>query len=169
MASYNTAKAYHMDDQIGSLTPGRFADIVSTDSLSQINPLYVFKDGELIAKDLSVIRRYADGKRHVVNGLFKGVYVEHGAVATSWPAPLPYFVVVGQDSAEMCYCAKEVDKYSGACIVTDNQTNKSVLPLEIYGVMANMTASELTKSADAIDVALEELGNRNEGEPVVNK
>lgn len=83
MASYNTAKAYHMDDQIGSLTPGRFADIVSTDSLSQINPLYVFKDGELIAKDLSVIRRYADGKRHVVNGLFKGVYVEHGAVATS--------------------------------------------------------------------------------------
>lgn len=53
--------------------------------------------------------------------------------------------------------------------MTDNQTNKSVLPLEIYGVMANMTASELTKSADAIDAALEELGNRNEGEPVVNK
>lgn len=252
MASYNTAKSFNMDHQIGSLTPGRFADIVLTDSLSQINPLYVFKDGELIAKDrkmlknadidysamctkgvtglddltpeqldivplelsedgqqakvylfdvygrghakfyqeiwvpvvdgkvvaehegeklsrLSVIRRYADGKRHIVNGLFKGVYVEHGAVATSWPAPIPYFVVVGQESEEMCYCAKEVDKYSGACIVTDNKTNKSVLPLEIYGVMANMTVSELTQSADAIDAALEELGNRNEGEPVVNK
>ncbi|KZE50416.1 adenosine deaminase [Brevibacillus parabrevis] len=252
MASYNTAKSFNMDHQIGSLTPGRFADIVLTDSLSQINPLYVFKDGELIAKDrkilknadidysamctkgvaglddltpeqldivplelsedgqqakvylfdvygrghakfyqeiwvpvvdgkvvaeyegeklsrLSVIRRYADGKRHIVNGLFKGVYVERGAVATSWPAPIPYFVVVGQESEEMCYCAKEVDKYSGACIVTDNKTNKSVLPLEIYGVMANMTVSELTQSADAIDVALEELGNRNEGEPVVNK
>ncbi|WDV96801.1 amidohydrolase family protein [Brevibacillus parabrevis] len=252
MASYNTAKSFNMDHQIGSLTPGRFADIVLTDSLSQINPLYVFKDGELIAKDrkmlknadidysamctkgviglddltpeqldivplelsedgqqakvylfdvygrghakfyqeiwvpvvdgkvvaehegeklsrLSVIRRYADGKRHIVNGLFKGVYVEHGAVATSWPAPIPYFVVVGQESEEMCYCAKEVDKYSGACIVTDNKTNKSVLPLEIYGVMANMTVSELTQSADAIDAALEEMGNRNEGEPVVNK
>ncbi|WP_281869026.1 amidohydrolase family protein [Brevibacillus parabrevis] len=252
MASYNTAKSFNMDHQIGSLTPGRFADIVLTDSLSQINPLYVFKDGELIAKNrkmlknadidysamctkgvtglddltpeqldivplelsedgqqakvylfdvygrghakfyqevwvpvvdgkvvaehegeklsrLSVIRRYADGKRHIVNGLFKGVYVEHGAVATSWPAPIPYFVVVGQESEEMCYCAKEVDKYSGACIVTDNKTNKSVLPLEIYGVMANMTVSELTQSADAIDAALEEMGNRNEGEPVVNK
>lgn len=252
MASYNTAKSFNMDHQIGSLTPGRFADIVLTDSLSQINPLYVFKDGELIAKDrkmlknanidysamctkgvtglddltpeqldivplelsedgqqakvylfdvygrghakfyqeiwvpvvdgkvvaehegeklsrLSVIRRYADGKRHIVNGLFKGVYVEHGAVATSWPAPIPYFVVVGQESEEMCYCAKEVDKYSGACIVTDNKTDKSVLPLEIYGVMANMTVSELTQSADAIDAALEEMGNRNEGEPVVNK
>ncbi|WP_156430791.1 amidohydrolase family protein [Paenibacillus sp. FJAT-26967] len=252
MASYNTAKSFHMEDQIGSLTPGRFADIVLTDSLSKINPLYVFKDGELIAKDkkllknadidyssmctqgitglddltpeqldivplevsedgtqakvylfdvygrghakfyqevwvplrdgqivpeyegekfsrLSVIQRYSEGKRHVMNGLFKGVSIERGAVATFWPAPTPYFVVVGQESEEMCYCAKEVDQYSGACIVTENQTNKSVMPLEIYGVMANMSVDELTSSAAAIDAALEDLGNRNEGEPVVNK
>ncbi|MCY9590979.1 adenine deaminase [Paenibacillus chitinolyticus] len=252
MASYNTAKSFHMEDQIGSLTPGRFADIVLTDSLSKINPLYVFKDGELIAKDkkmlknaeidyssmrtkgkpglddltpdqldivpleisedgtqakvylfdvygrghakfyheiwvtlkdgkivpeyegekysrLSVIQRYASGKRHVVNGLFKGVSIERGAVATFWPAPKPYFVVVGQDSEEMCCCAKEVDQYSGACIVTENKSKKAVMPLEIYGVMADMTVDELTSSADAIDAALEEFGNRNEGEPVVNK
>ncbi|OPH54836.1 adenosine deaminase [Paenibacillus ferrarius] len=252
MASYNTAKSFHMEDQIGSLTPGRFADIVLTDSLSNINPLYVFKDGELIAQDkkllknadidystmctkaitglddltpeqldivplevsedgtqakvyvfdvygrghakfyqevwlpmkdgkvipeyegerlsrLSVVQRYANGKRHVINGLFKGVYIERGAVATFWPAPTPYFVVVGQESEEMCYCLKEVDKYSGACIVTENKTNKSVMPLEIYGVMANMTVDELTSSAAAIDAALEEMGNHNEGEPVVNK
>lgn len=252
MATYNTAKSYHMDHLIGSLTPGLFADIVLTDSLSKINPLYVFKDGELIAKDkkmvknteidysamvtkgipgladlapeqldiepleisedgtkakvylfdvygrghakfyqevwvpvkdgkivpeyegetysrLSVIRRYADGKRHVVNGLFKGVFVERGAVATSWPAPIPYFVVVGQESDEMAYCVKEADKYSGACIVTESHANKSVMPIEIYGMMTNMTVDELTSSASAIDAALEELGNRNEGEPVVNK
>ncbi|TBL68275.1 amidohydrolase family protein [Paenibacillus thalictri] len=252
MASYNTAKSFHMEDQIGSLTPGRFADIVLTDSLSKINPLYVFKDGELIAKDkkllknaeidystmctegirglddltpeqldivplevsadgkqakvylfdvygrghakfyqeiwvpiqdgkvvpeyegekfsrLSVIQRYADGTRHVINGLFKGVYVERGAVATFWPAPTPYFVVVGQESEEMCYCVKEVDQYSGACIVTENQIKQSIMPLEIYGVMANMTVDELTSSAAAIDAALEKMGNRNEGEPVVNK
>ncbi|MFJ5789791.1 amidohydrolase family protein [Lysinibacillus sp. NPDC093197] len=252
MATLNTAKSYHMEDKIGSLTPGRFADIVLTDSLSKINPLYVFKDGELIAQDkkllkkieidyssmctegvqgledltpaeldivpfevsedgtkakvylfdvygrghekfyqeiwvpivngkiipeyqgeklsrLSVIQRYADGKRHVVNGLFKGVYIEHGAVATFWSAPSPYFVVVGQESEEMCFCAKEVDKYSGACIVSDDKAIKSVMPLEIYGAMANMNVDELTNSADAIDAALEEMGNRNEGEPVVNK
>ncbi|TYP73388.1 amidohydrolase family protein [Paenibacillus methanolicus] len=252
MATYNTAKSYNMDDRIGSLTPGRFADIVLTDSLSSINPRYVFKDGELIAKDrkllknadtdysamctpgvpgaddlkpeeldlaplelsedgtlakvylfdvygrghakfyqevwvpfqggkvvpeyegerfsrLSVIRRYADGNRHVVNGLFKGVYAERGAVATSFPAPIPYFVVVGQDSEEMHYCVQEVDKYSGACIVTEDHMHKSVMPIEIYGMMANMTVDELTSSAAAIDSALEDLGNRNEGEPVVNK
>lgn len=252
MATYNTARSYHMDDQIGSLTPGRFADIVLTDSLSRINPLFVFKDGELIARDrkllrnadndysgmrtpgvpgldtlapdqldivplevsedgtrakvilfdvygrghakfhqevwvpfrdgrvvpeldgqklarLSVVQRYADGARHIVNGLFKGVYVETGAVATFWPAPTPYFVAVGQDREEMCHCLKQVDAYSGACIVTQDKVNKAVMPLEIYGVMADMSVDALTECADAIDTALEALGNRNEGEPVVNK
>lgn len=252
MATYNTARSFHMDDQIGSLTPGRFADIVLTDSLSRINPLYVFKDGELIAEGgkllrnadidysgmrtagrpglddltpqaldivplevsadgrqakvllfdvygrghakfhqeiwvpfrngkvvqehegktlsrLCVVQRYADGNRHIVSGLFKGVNVNRGAVATFWPAPTPYFVVVGQDSEEMCHCLKQVDRYSGACIVTDNKVEKAVMPLEIHGVMADMTVDELTSSAAAIDAALEAMGNRNEGEPVVNK
>ncbi|MNL85135.1 hypothetical protein D3C87_2133420 [compost metagenome] len=35
--------------------------------------------------------------------------------------------------------------------------------------MANMSVEQLTASAAAIDAALEALGNRNEGEPVVNK
>jgi adenine deaminase len=252
MATYNTARSFHMEDSIGSLTPGRFADIVLTDSLSRINPLHVFKDGELIAEGgkllrnadidysdmctpavagaddltpdmldivpievspdgtqakvylfdvygrgherfyrevwvpfrdgkvvpefegtsyarLSVVQRYATGKRHVVNGLFKGVSPDRGAVATFWPAPKPYFVAVGRDSAEMCHCISRVDAYSGACVVTEDKTDKALMPLEIHGVMANMTADELTSSATAIDAALEALGNRNEGEPVVNK
>ncbi len=252
MATLNTARSFHMEDKLGSLTPGRFADIVLTDSLSKINPLYVFKDGELVAKDrkilknaeidysgmckkgvpgladltpdqldivplevsqdgksakvylfdvygrghakfyqevwvplkdgrivpevdgvkysrLSVVQRYADGKRHIVNGLFKGVSIDRGAVATFWPAPKPYFVIVGEDSAEMCHCVKQVDSHAGACIVTDGGVEKAVMPLEIYGVMANMTVKELTAAASSIDAALEDLGNRNEGEPVVNK
>ena len=252
MASYNTARSFHMEDQIGSLTPGRFADIVLTDSLSNINPLYVFKGGKLVARDrkllrnaeidysgmrtagvaglddltaaqldiepieithdgtrakvvlfdvygrghakfhqeiwvpfrqgkvvpeyegeklsrLSVIQRYANGKRHIVNGVFKGVYLERGAVATFWPAPSPYFVAVGQDSEEMRYCVQQVDTYSGACVVSENRSVRSVMPLEIYGVMADMNLAELTASVAAIDAALETLGNRNEGEPVVNK
>lgn len=250
MATYNTARSFHMEDVLGSLTPGRFADIVLTDSLSRIKPLYVFKDGELVAEGgkllknaqidysamckegvpglgnlvpeqldivpleidgdrakvilfdvygrghakfhqevwvpyrdgrvvpeldgqklsrLSVVQRYAKGERHIVNGLFKGVHVDRGAVATYWPAPKPYFVTVGQDSTEMCTCLRQVDRHAGACIVTENGAEKAVMPLEIYGVMANMTAPELTASAKAIDTALEALGNRNEGEPVVNK
>lgn len=252
MATLYTARAFRMDNKFGSLTPGRFADIVLTDSLSKINPRYVFKDGELVAQDrkllkqadldyshmvkqpvpgldsltpdqldllplevsedgtqakvylfdvygrghlkfydevwvpledgkvvpvvdgvklnrISVVQRYANGKRHVVNGLFKGVAIERGAVATFWPAPKAYFVAVGDDSEEMCHCLKQVDRYTGGCIVTDNREVKAVLPLDIYGVIANMPLSDLVGATRAIDAALEELGNRNEGEAVVNK
>jgi adenine deaminase len=252
MATLYTARAFRMDNKFGSLTPGRFADIVLTDSLSKLNPRFVFKDGELVAKDrkllkqadidysgmakkpvpgladltpaqldlvplevsedgkqakvylfdvygrghekfyqevwvpfedgkvvaqlggvrlnrISVVQRYANDKRHVVNGLFKGVYIDRGAVATFWPAPKAYFVAVGQDSAEMCHSLKQVDTYAGGCVVTENKEVKAVLPLEIYGVMANMELSELVAKTRAIDAALEEMGNRNEGEPVVNK
>ncbi|MTJ83475.1 MAG: adenine deaminase [Telmatospirillum sp.] len=252
MATYNTARSFHMEDRIGSLAPGRFADIVLTDSLSKINPLYVFKDGELIARDrkllkhaeidysamckkgvpglgdltpeqleivpleisadgrqakiylfdvygrgharfhqeiwvplvdgkvvpvhdgvtlsrLSVVQRYATGKRHVLNGLFKGVSIDRGAVATFWPAPTPYFVAVGRDSGEICHCLKQLDGYAGGCIVTENRISRAVMPLDIHGVMANMSVDELTASTRAIDAALEDLGNHNEGEPVVNK
>lgn len=254
MASYNTARYFRMDDQFGSLTPGRYADIVLTDSLSVINPKYVFKGGELIARDRKLLKHteigydgmvtkgvpglndltagqldlqpiefsadgkqakvllfdvygrghakfyqeiwvpYVDGKVvpeyegetlarisilkrypaagenwHIVNGLFKGVYVDRGAVSTSFPAPIPYMVVVGRDSDEMCACVKAVDQYSGACIVTDDQTPKAVFPIEIYGMMANMSVDELRAASKGIDDALEELGNRNVGEPVTNK
>ena len=252
MATLYTARAFRMDNKFGSLTPGRFADIVLTDSLSKINPRYVFKDGALVAQDrkllkqpeldyshmvkqpvpgldnltpeqldllplevsddgkqakvylfdvygrghlkfyeevwvpledgkivpvvdgvklnrISVVQRYANGKRHVVNGLFKGVSIERGAVATFWPAPKAYFVVVGDDSEEMCHCLKQVDRQVGGCIVTDKRTVKAMLPLDIYGVIANMPLSDLVGATRAIDAALEDMGNRNEGEAVVNK
>jgi adenine deaminase len=252
MATLYTARAFRMDNKIGSLSPGRFADIVLTDSLAKINPRFVFKDGELVARDrkmlkkveidyssmakkpvpglaeltpqqldivplevsadnkqakvllfdvygrghakffeevyvplvdgkivpevagvrlnrISVVQRYANGKRHVVNGLFKGVAIDGGAVATFWPAPKPYFVVVGQDSAEMCACLKHTDTHTGGCVVTADKQVKAVLPLDIYGVMANMSLDQLLADTRAIDAALDQLGNRNEGEPVVNK
>ena len=69
----------------------------------------------------------------------------------------------------MYACLKAVDQYSGACIVTEDQTAKAVFPIEIYGMMANMPVEELRAASAKIDAALEELGNHNEGEPVTNK
>ena len=69
----------------------------------------------------------------------------------------------------MCHCVRQVDTHAGACIVTEGKVEKAVMPLDIYGVMANMSVTELTAAASSIDAALEAMGNRNEGEPVVNK
>lgn len=51
MASYNTAKHFKMEDKLGSLTPGRYADIVLVDNLRSFTPKFVFKGGELVARD----------------------------------------------------------------------------------------------------------------------
>ena len=57
MATLYTARAFRMDNKIGSLSPGRFADIVLTDSLAKINPRFVFKDGELVARDRKMLKK----------------------------------------------------------------------------------------------------------------
>ncbi|MEV6558559.1 adenine deaminase C-terminal domain-containing protein [Nocardia sp. NPDC051756] len=252
MGTLYAARSFHKDRDLGSLSPGRFADIVLTDSLSKINPRYVFKGGELVAKDrkllapvridysvlakqpkpglgdlraeqldlaplelsdngtqakvllfdvygrghlafaqevwvpyrdgavvpehegvrlnrISIVQRYADGARHIVNGLFKGVSIDRGAVSTFWPAPSAYFVVVGTDSAEMCDNLERLDGLVGGCVVTADRQVKATLPLDFYGVMADMDLAELVEATRSIDDALTKLGNHNEGEPVVNK
>ncbi|MEV0248856.1 adenine deaminase C-terminal domain-containing protein [Nocardia sp. NPDC050712] len=252
MGTLYAARSFHKDRDLGSLSPGRFADIVLTDSLAKINPRYVFKGGTLVAKDrkllrpvgidysvlakqpkpglgglraeqldltpielsedgtqakvllfdvygrghlkfaqevwvpfrdgavvpeldgvrlnrISLVQRYAVGERHTVNGLFKGVSIDRGAVSTFWPAPSAYFVVVGSDSAEMCDNLQQLDQLVGGCIVTEDRQVKAVLPLDFYGVMADMDLAELVDATRAIDDALLKLGHHNEGEPVVNK
>lgn len=51
MASYNVARSFKMEDKLGSLTPGRYADILLIPRLDQIKPAYVFKGGELVAEN----------------------------------------------------------------------------------------------------------------------
>ena len=253
MGTLYAARSFDKEQDFGSLAPGRFADIVLTDSLARIDPRYVFKGGELVAKDrrllapldgldysgmvkqarpglagltpeqleitpieisadgaqakvlvfdvygrghltfaeevwvpwrdgrvvpevdgerlnrIAVVQRYADGERHIVNGLFKGVRVDRGAVSVFWPAPFPYFVSVGTEAEVMCDNLLRLDQGVGGCLVTEGTGELASLALDIYGVMADMDLDELVAATRSIDAALETLGNRNEGEPVVNK
>ena len=51
MASLNPARHAHMDDQVGSLSPGRYADVVLLSSVKDVAIKYVFANGQLAAKD----------------------------------------------------------------------------------------------------------------------
>ena len=249
LATYYTACHFHMEDKLGSITPGRFGDIVLTDSLSVIDPLYVFKGGELVASEgrmlkqvsvdyssmvqagvpglgsfssgvlednvlewsedgsrakvylfdlfgrghlnfyreiwlpvvdgkvvpvfegqglnrISVVKRYGDD---VTNGYFIGVHLDRGAVAVSFPAPVPYFIVIGNDIGEMFEALVECDKYSGAGVVVGDGVIKAVLPIELYGMMSGASLGELEGASVAFDEACGVLGHVNVGEPVINK
>ena len=50
MATINIAKHFRLDHLIGALTPGRCADLVLLDNLQEIKPIYVFKNGKLVAE-----------------------------------------------------------------------------------------------------------------------
>lgn len=55
MATINSAEAYRIDDKIGSICPGRIADIVFVDDPEKFNVLSVMTNGQLVAKDDKII------------------------------------------------------------------------------------------------------------------
>lgn len=51
MATINAAKHFHVEAMLGSLTPGRYADIVLLEDIRSIKPARVFKGGQLVAEN----------------------------------------------------------------------------------------------------------------------
>ncbi|UWG96423.1 amidohydrolase family protein [Dehalobacter sp. DCM] len=51
MATINSAEAYRIDDKVGSISPGRIADILLIDSPEQFRVQAVITNGKLVAKD----------------------------------------------------------------------------------------------------------------------
>jgi adenine deaminase len=51
MASFNTASFYGKDHLLGSITPGRLADILLLHDLDQFPPAFVIVDGKIVARD----------------------------------------------------------------------------------------------------------------------
>lgn len=50
MATLNITKHFRLEDEIGSITPGRYADIILSDSMEAIHPNQVFYKGKLVAE-----------------------------------------------------------------------------------------------------------------------
>lgn len=57
MATINAARHFRMDHEIGSLAPGRRADIILSRKLDEIIPERVFVNGELAAENGALVRR----------------------------------------------------------------------------------------------------------------
>lgn len=51
MATLNTARHFRMEDRLGSITPGRMADLMLLPNLTQIKPSLVLKDGRIVAEN----------------------------------------------------------------------------------------------------------------------
>lgn len=54
-ASFNTAQRHHLEEYIGSITPGRLADLVLLDDLEAVTIAQVYVGGELVAEEDKVV------------------------------------------------------------------------------------------------------------------
>lgn len=55
MATINAARHFRLDDEIGSITPGRLADILLVDDLHAMQPKAVFYEGKLVAENQKLL------------------------------------------------------------------------------------------------------------------
>lgn len=51
MGTLNAARSFKLDQIVGSVAPGRYADLVFLDTLQYIKPVMVMKNGKIVAKD----------------------------------------------------------------------------------------------------------------------
>lgn len=56
MATLNVAEHFGLDGDIGSVTPGKYADIVVVPDVRTIRAEYVFSNGQLVARDGTLVR-----------------------------------------------------------------------------------------------------------------
>ena len=85
MASINAARHFRIDDEVGSITPGRLADILLVDDLTKMEPKAVYFEGTLVAEN-NVTEGFIAGR--LTRELLAGVPdLASRTVMTCGPAP----------------------------------------------------------------------------------
>ena len=62
LATINCAEYFRLDDEIGSITPGKIADIVLVQDLKEFKPKIVIANGEIVAKDGKLLKEFLQPK-----------------------------------------------------------------------------------------------------------
>lgn len=55
IATLNAAKHFRLEDEIGSITPGRLADIILVEKIEDVKPTVVFFEGKMVAQEGKLI------------------------------------------------------------------------------------------------------------------
>ncbi|MPM64713.1 Adenine deaminase [bioreactor metagenome] len=85
IATINAARHIRMDDEIGSITPGRCADILIMDDLEKMEPDMVLYEGNLVARDGALLKRCE--VRHYPAWILDTVHLKRAITSESFALP----------------------------------------------------------------------------------
>ena len=131
IATLNTARHFRMDDKLGSLTPGRLADIVLLKDLKQIKPAHVFKDGRLAASDGRLNRELTGSYPEFMSStvtLSPGFQISDFQVAAGGDEARVRVINLYDDQI-VNYPTEETLKVRGGCVQAD--VERDVLKLSV--------------------------------------
>ncbi|MEN6615893.1 MAG: adenine deaminase C-terminal domain-containing protein [Syntrophorhabdus sp.] len=97
MATLNPARYFRMDHAVGSITPGRIADVLLLENIEKPSPVKVFERGTLAAENGILKRNPAFfplvGTEHYPYA-FGSVTAEDFAIGSQAPAPIPVIDII---------------------------------------------------------------------------
>lgn len=235
MGTLNAARAFHMEQYLGAVAPGRFADLIFLKDLQTIEPVWVMKGGKIVAKEgkllehpqidysdiissadpglddlkkedldihpleisedgtkakivclfmgmpaymepawvdykdgqvvippemnrMSIIQRYAKGKRKITNGLVTQFELKQGAMGYVYSSLAQQICVVGKEIDDLYGAALAMDQYPGGFLSWLNGKVTSLLPAHIYSMITTLSATEFNERTKELKKAGEELG-----------
>lgn len=121
IATLNAAKHFRLDHQLGSLTPGRFADLILLEDLRRIKPLAVFKDGVLVAEKGKLIKEISGDYPGFLNSTVKlsSNFTPADLIVSASRAEVTVRVINLYEDQIINYQTDETLRVSGNCVQTD--------------------------------------------------
>ena len=147
IASLNAAEHFRLDDRLGALTPGRWADFILSDSLTPIIPAQVYVGGQLVAKAGRLVAevkptRYAAWLKNTVRAYRgRGTQAKHFALQAKGSSVHVRIIEIVPDQIINYFREAELPVGNGEVQLAPSQDVLKIAVVERHGKNGNIAVA----------------------------
>ena len=176
MATINVADCFNVSGDLGSISPGKLADILVLDDLARVKVDKVLINGIIarelmlpiregkvccdlsqdVAKAVVIERHHATGT--MGKGFVTGFHLKDGAVASTVSHDAHNLLIVGTNDEDMALAGNTLAEVGGGMVVVKDGKVLALLPLPIAGLMSEECAEKVADLVEKLDEGWKELG-----------
>lgn len=151
-------------DMIMEIVPGEIITRRVVENVPAENGLFVAN--QTYNKICCIERHKATGRSGV--GIVKGFNLKNGAIATSFAHDAHNVIVVGDSDADMLLSVEELTKMGGGYVIISNGKVIDCLPLEIMGLITNVSHTVVDKKIEEMKHIAYQMGVPSVLDPFIN-